>query len=99
MVALNDKKEEHKHTHTRAGQSVSYLRLRSRPKPDDGVGGPGGHGHLCPVNCEPQHTCAVRTHTPATHTCTPCLGAEEKKRFQLSQLLINSVLTFVNGIM
>lgn len=61
-------------------QCVFYLRLRCRWTPGDRAGGPGGRGHFCPVNCELQH--ATRTHTPATHTRSPCLKKEKKARFQ-----------------
>lgn len=72
-------------THANVDQSVSiqcvfYLRLRCRGTPGDRAGGPGGRGHFCPVNCELQH--ATRTHTPATHTRSPCLKKEKKARLQ-----------------
>lgn len=63
---------------------VSYLRLRCHWKPEDD--GPGGHGRLCPVHCEPRHTRSAHMHAPATHTHTPCLRKEKKSSVKTSHL-------------
>lgn len=73
--------------------SESYLTLKS----GDGVGGPGVRGHSCPaVGCEPQYTCAVRTHTSATSTGNPCLQIDRTQEPFVCLLL--QLLHFINWV-